>query len=136
MRNLLIISSLLLLGLNGFGQKTKSICTSTIDTLTNNEVFIIADKMPEVEGGKMVLLKELANIKYPNQGCYSGKVWVSFIVTSKGNIIGKRISRDPSGGKIGNQVLKLIDNIKWTPGSCQGKNISILYSLPVIIDLK
>ena len=75
-------------------------------------------------------------MKFPNDGCYDGKVAVAFIITSKGKIIGRRIIRDAHGGKLGNQILAIIDNAKWIPGSLDGKKVDVIYTFPIIFDFQ
>jgi len=112
-------------------------CNSIFDTLTKTEVYTFVDKMPEVVGGMEALFKEFQNIKYPNDGAdYGGKVFVAFIIDIDGKLIGKRIIHDPSGDKFGKQILMLIDNVKWQPGSCNGKNVPVIFILPVYIEFE
>lgn len=118
-------------------QKDSSECTYIIDSITQRKVYIFTDKMPEATGGNDSLMEIIyANIEYPIGPCYSGKVWVAFIVESNGKITGKRILKDPSKNIFGNQILDAIEKAKWVPGSCAEKAVPILYKLPVTIDLK
>ncbi|MCB9334804.1 MAG: hypothetical protein H6586_01530 [Flavobacteriales bacterium] len=137
MKNLLAILIVLVAAQTGFGQTDNDGCPSIIDTLTHNKVFTFVDKMPEVDGGMEVLFKELfTNIKSQNKDCYSSKFIVAFIVNPDGKLTGKRIVRDQCGDVIANQILEIIDNVKWISGSCDDKNVSVLFTLPVTIDFR
>lgn len=119
-----------------YPQKNKP-CQSIIDSVTNKEVYVFVEKMPEVVGGQEILYKALTKLKYINNyGDYSEKIWVSFIINVDGSISGKRIMRDPTGNLYGNQILKIIDDLEWIPGSCNNKKVSVLYTLPVLIHFK
>ena len=120
-----------------FSQTDSIKCKAILDTLTKTEVYTFVDKMPEVIGGMEVLFNEFQNIKYPNDGAdYGGKVFIAFIVDIDGKITGKRIVRDPTGDKLGKQILTLIDNVVWQPGSCNGKNVPVMFLLPLNIDIQ
>ncbi len=135
----IILVSVLVYNLT-YSQVDSKKCNSKIDSLTNIEVYTLVDKMPEVIGGEELLLKEIHdNIKY-NLDCddyNGGKVVVGFIVNVDGSLIGKRIIREPSScAEFGKQILSILDNIKWKPGYCKGKNVPVFISLPTIISVK
>ena len=120
-----------------FGQTKDSFkCIQTFDSLTKKNVYMSVDKMPEVKGGETTLIKLIyKEIKYPD-GDYVGSVYVAFIVNPDGTLDGKRILRDPSKNKFGNQILNLIDHLEWIAGSCSGNVVPVLYKLPINIDVK
>ena len=123
-----------------YSQVDSNKCNSILDTLTKIEVYTKVDKMPEVIGGDELLLEEIHNnIKY-NLDCddYNGsKVVVGFIINVDGRLIGKRIIREPSScAEFGKQILSIIDNVKWNPGTCNGKNVPVIFAMPIFIDVK
>lgn len=63
------------------------------------------------------------------------KIYVAFVVKEDGQIIGKRVVRNIEGTDVAEQMLELLDNLKWQPGVCNGRNVATLFLLPVIIDL-
>jgi len=124
-----------------FGQKeTNNSCISRVDTLTNLEVFPTVDKFPTVDGGMEALYKEVSKrIKYPNthkQDPIESKVLVAFIVNVDGQINGKRIIKNITGSDLAEQLLDIVDDVKWEPGFCNGKAVRTLLVLPMIIDIK
>jgi hypothetical protein len=137
MRRLLFIF-LSLLSIGFYGQSDTTKCRSILDTLTNTQVYSLVDNMPEVEGGFQKLMAEIQKkVHYPGDDSYNtGKVVVAFIIKSNGQIVGKRIVRDPTGNKLGNQVLAIIDNVKWISGSCRNKKVDVILNIPLYIDFQ
>ena len=80
-----------------------------------------------------MLYIKIKNIKRDTTVNLGGKIWVSFIVQENGKITGKRIVRHTSDGKYGKQILDLIDKVKWSPGTFEGKAIPVM---PVSIHVK
>lgn len=138
MRITVILCFVLLPLWNGaiWAQTAAIACSSQADSLTGRTVYLLTDQMPEVVGGEETLIRELRQIRYPDQGCYGGKVIIAFIVDTDGKATGKRIIKDPSGDKFGSQMLDRLDHITWIPGSCQGIPVPVLYHVPVIIDVR
>jgi hypothetical protein len=138
MRFLLIIFTFYTL--LAFAQKdVKNPCVSKVDTLTNVEVFLTVDKSPTVQGGMQALYTEVAKkIKYPDsEGDRTGaKVFVAFIVNTDGQIKGQRIVKNIDGTDLAEQLLDIIDDMKWIPGLCKGKPVATLLVMPMIIDVK
>ena len=111
---------------------------SETDTLVNLPVFRFVDTMPSVEGGMPALLKQVSGkIKYPGVDRRLGvetKVIVAFIIDPNGKVIGKRIIKNIAGTDIGEQVLNIVSEMKWRPGTCEGKPVHVLQVIPMIIE--
>ena len=124
--------------MTAFGQQNNhDSCVTVMDTLTNQKVFKLVDKMPMVHGGMQELFKQVSSrIKHPHIDKYpvDSKIIVAFIVREDGQIIGKRIIKNVNG--IGEQLLDIVNDFSWEPGSCNGKNVPTLQIIPLIIDLK
>jgi hypothetical protein len=100
----------------------------------------MVDKQPEMIGGWKAFTKLInEKFKYPSGDIgYSGTVKVAFVVETNGKIDGKRTIYDPSGNEqvFSKQLLKLVDNISWKPGLCDGNQVPVLYILPLNITLQ
>lgn len=110
--------------------KTDS-CFSKLDTLTGKKVYI-AGKMPELESGENLIREFMKRIKSPNRSVDS-KVIVAFVIDEQGNVSGKRIIR---GKELGQQVLAILDDLKWKPAMCGGEKVAALYMFTIVIDFK
>ncbi len=92
--------------------------------------------MPAVEGGMPALYKEIRKgIRFPSAGKFEmgSKVFVAFVVDANGQIIGKRVLRNITGTNIAEQILRIIGDMKWIPGTCNEKAVSTLMILPMIV---
>jgi TonB family protein len=104
------------------------------------EVFTMAEIMPEYPGGTSELFKFLGNnLKYPERAKeqnIEGKVYVQFTVDSEGNVVDVVILRGIGGGcdEEAMRVVKLMH--KWLPGEQDGKKVSVQYNLPINFKLK
>ena len=119
----------------------KTDCTYFFDTLCNMTVYKTATRFATVEGGEEALLTTIyKNIKYPiikwETIPIQSKIVVAFVVDTSGIISGKRIIKNIEGTDLAQQVLALVDNLKWIPASCNNIAIPTLYHLPVQIELK
>jgi hypothetical protein len=136
-----LLPILMLNTIAAFGQASpRDSCYAHLDTLTNQKVFKFVDKIPAVQGGMEALLKEISKkIKYPSidkKYPVGSNVIVAFVVTIDGSITGKRIIRNIDGTDLGEQLLNIVDDVKWEPGTCNGKKVPTLQLIPLIIDLK
>jgi hypothetical protein len=116
----------------------KASCSIEVDTLTNTEVFRMVDKMPEVEGGMLGLYKEISKkIKYSHLDEYpmDTKVIVAFVIDKNGQVTGKRIIKNIKGTDLGEQLLDIVDDLKWQPGICNGKPVPTMQLVPMSVDL-
>lgn len=122
-----------------FGQKgNKTACYPQVDTLTKREVYKSVDEMPKVVGGMEELFLQISKkLKYPHIDKHpiESKVIVAFIVDIDGQIIGKRTVKNIEGTRIANDVLDILDDVKWEPGTCNGKVVPVFHLLPIIIEL-
>lgn len=123
--------------LTTYGQLETTNCLSIIDTLTGRQIYTFVDNMPAPEKGELILFEELKKLKYPHEYLtMESNMLAAFIVNTDGQLTGKRIINDCSGKYISNQILTLIDNIKWTTGTCNGIPVPVIYLLPVRVCLK
>lgn len=126
-----------------FGQTEVNVdkynCISKYDTLTKKQVYVKADTSATFTEGFNKLFSEFKKIKIPDNftdHITGTKVFVAFIIEPNGQLTGKRIIKNIPGTDIAQQVLTLIDNVKWTPASCRGETVPYLMVLPVQLDFK
>lgn len=104
------------------------------------EIFMVAETMPEFPGGMAELMKYLSkNIKYPTiaqENGVQGRVTVTFTVNRDGSIVDPQVVRgvDPSLDKEAIRVISSMPN--WKPGEQRGKKVRVKYTVPVTFRLK
>ena len=120
------------------GDYVNSACEKVIDSLTNKEVYKVADEMPKIDGGMSQLYRQMAIIiKLPAElSIYDTKVIVAFIIEKDGQVTGERIIRNIAGTNIGQELLNIVSQNKWNAGKCNGESVAVLQILPMIIDHK
>ena len=98
------------------------------------------ETMPQFPGGQELLLKYLAdNIKYPASAVKAkkqGRVIVTFIVQKNGSVTHAKIAKsiDP---ELDAEALRIVKGMpKWTPGTQNGKPVSVRYMVPVKFSLQ
>ena len=98
------------------------------------------ETMPQFLGGKLMLMKYLAdNIKYPASAVKAkkqGRVIVTFIVQKDGSVTHAKIAKsiDP---ELDAEALRVVKGMpKWTPGTQNGKPVSVRYMVPVKFSLQ
>jgi len=107
---------------------------------SKKEVFTIVEEMPAFPGGEAERNKFLAtNIQYPQQATENGiqgTVYVSFVVDSKGNVTEVKILRGIGGG-CDEEALRVVKMMpKWHPGKQNGKNVRVLFNMPIYFKLQ
>ena len=111
------------------------------DTTKKKKTWVcMPETMPQFPGGQGVLMKYLAaNIKYPASAVKAkkqGRVIVTFIVQKDGSITHAKIAKsiDP---ELDAEALRIVKGMpKWTPGTQNGKPVSVRYMVPVKFSLQ
>lgn len=105
-----------------------------------DEILVMAEKMPEFPGGNGALLQYLnKNIKYPvvpqEQGI-QGRVIIQFVVDKDGTITNPVVVRsiDPYLDKEALRVIKAMP--KWKPGIQGARSVRVKYTVPVTFRLQ
>lgn len=112
--------------------------TAPADT-TKNVVYDVTETMPQFPGGQGVMLKYLAaNIKYPASAVKAkkqGRVIVTFVIQKDGSVTKAQIAKsvDPELDAEALRIVKAMPN--WTPGTQDGKPVSVRYAIPVQFSL-
>lgn len=106
-------------------------CVTKIDSLTNREVFFIADDLPKFSSSQDSLFNFIAcNLTYPRE-CVEGTVYIGFIVEPTGELSNHRIVKGIHP-MMDNHALRVFEKMpNWKPGTCKGEPICFFYTLPI-----
>ena len=110
------------------------------DSTAKEEVFMVAEQMPEFPGGMKELLKFLQeNVKYPENAMKNnvqGRVIVQFVVEKDGTLTEFKVARsvDPD---LDAEALRVLQTMpKWKPGMQRGKIVRVKFTVPVSFKLQ
>lgn len=96
------------------------------------KVYTTAEKVPEFKGNMMEYLGK--NIKYPEEAKrknLEGKIYVGFIVNSKGRVTDVKIVKGVNP-LLDNEALRVIRSMPdWKPAEDKGKAVSMQMNLPI-----
>ncbi|MEG2071442.1 MAG: energy transducer TonB, partial [Bacteroidales bacterium] len=107
----------------------------TIVQEKKEEIFRVADQMPEFPGGSSEMYDFIKqNLKYPSSAReygIQGTVVVEFVVNREGKVGNIKVIVDPhpSLSSEAIRVVKLMP--QWIPGKRDGKNVSTYFTLPI-----
>ncbi|PXY02476.1 hypothetical protein DF185_07440 [Marinifilum breve] len=110
------------------------------EEVSPNQIYRIADEMPEYPGGINVLKKYIANeIRYPKQAekdKTEGKVFVSFVVGKSGEVKNVYVNKGVSP-ELDKEALRVVKGLpNWTPGKHKGNLVNVAYTVPIDFKLK
>lgn len=93
------------------------------------------EKWPEFPGGESAMMSFLSNnLKYTSAAHeinLEGTIHVFFLIWKDGSIRDIEIRRGVGAG-LDEEVIRVISKMpKWTPGTQNGRNVSVIYNLPV-----
>ena len=117
---------------NFLSQMIKSSPLEVRDSIDNDEIFQVVEKMPTFKGNLLQWITE--NLKYPAEAKakgIDGKVFLKFIVTKTGEIKNAQIARgvDPL---LDAEALRLVNSMPaWQPGRQRGQAVNVAYVLPI-----
>lgn len=122
---------------------TNTVVTTSIptNTVATSEPVIVADEMPEFEGGVNGLMRYVgSNISYPEQAKIVGKegtVYVSFVVSELGLVEGVKVMKGIGYG-CDEEVVRVINNMpKWKKvGKNAGHPVKVRFNIPVAFKLR
>ena len=110
------------------------------DSVAKDEVFMVAEQMPEFPGGMKELLKFLQdNLKYPENAMkknVQGRVIVQFVVEKDGTPTEFNVVRsvDPD---LDAEALRVLQTMpKWKPGMQRGEVVRVKFTVPVSFKLQ
>lgn len=110
------------------------------DSTAKEEVFMVAEQMPEFPGGMKKLLKFLQdNLKYPESAMKNnvqGRVIVQFVIEKDGTPTEFKVLRsvDPDLDAEALRVMKAMP--KWKPGMQKGQVVRVKFTVPVSFKLQ
>ena len=111
------------------------------DTVNTEKPYTVVEVMPSFPGGEAELYKFIAeHLKYPKsapkeQGICT-RIVIRFVIQADGNITDIKLIRSCSE-EFDLAVINLIKQMpKWIPGSQNGKNVPVYFTLPVYISFK
>ena len=105
------------------------------DSTAKEEVFMVAEQMPEFPGGMKEMLKFLQeNVKYPENAMKNnvqGRVIVQFVIEKDGTPTEFKVLRsvDPDLDAEALRVMKAMP--KWKPGMQKGQVVRVKFTVPV-----
>ncbi|WP_373330840.1 TonB family protein [Salmonirosea aquatica] len=119
------------------GQSVK--ITGQTSTFGGSPIFTVVEKAPEFPGGIQAMYKFLGeNIKYPEAAAKAnvqGKVFLTFIVTSEGEIKDIQIMKGLGFGADQESVRVMSKMPRWEPGMQSGRPVNVRYNLPIAFQL-
>jgi TonB family protein len=107
---------------------------------TGKDAFVVVEEMPEFPGGRVAMQAWIAaNLKYPAEAAknkITGKVYVSFIVSSTGKVKNVVVSKSASP-LLNAEAIRVISSMPdWKPASQAGKPVEVQIMVPVEFKLK
>ncbi|MEA3446812.1 MAG: energy transducer TonB [Bacteroidota bacterium] len=108
---------------------------ATVFTIVEDMPIFMPKKCKTKEEGDLELRKHIAkNVKYPEiarENGIQGRVFISFVVSSKGKVTKVKIARgiDPALDKAAINVIKNLPN--FSPGKQRGKAVRVSYTVPI-----
>jgi len=107
---------------------------------TGKDAFIVVEEMPEFPGGTDAMVAWITtNLKYPAEALKSkitGKVYVNFVVSSKGKVKNVVVSKSASP-LLNAEAIRVISSMPdWKPGSQAGKSVEVQIKVPVEFKLQ
>lgn len=125
-----------LIGLPGDNEEEGEI----IGEVKKDKVFTIVEKMPRFPGGDEEMFKFLdKNIVYPSNAKdlnVQGKVYVSFVIDTFGNISNVSVERGIGFG-CDDEAIRVISMMpRWEPGLQSGHPVKVKFVLPIYFKLK
>ena len=114
--------------------KTKPIVETDVEIKDSIVVSTTAvEAKPEYPGGLAALYKFVTNTYKPTSS-KSGKILVSFIINTNGELENFKILQD-IGGNSGNELIAVLKKCqKWKPGRQNGRAVRVQYNLPVNVN--
>lgn len=112
--------------------------SQNIPTAENNETdktiynTVGIDVKPEFPGGMQKFIAFIGkNFQLPEEEEVKGKVFVSFVVETDGSLTDIKVIRDIGYGS-GKEVIRVLKSSpKWKPGMQDGKEVRVMYVLPI-----
>jgi periplasmic protein TonB len=101
---------------------------------SEDEIFISVEQMPEMIGGISTLYQKL---RYPDSALKNnvgGKVTLQFVINEKGEVTNPVVLRGIGYG-CDEEALRVIQEVKFTPGLQRGRPVKVRASIQIIFSL-
>lgn len=101
--------------------------------------FVSIEEAPSFPGGMDRFYEYLSkNLKYPQEALENhveGKVFLSYIVETNGELSNIKVDRPLGSGTDEEAVRLLKTSPKWTPGVSNGEKVRVKYNIPITFSL-
>lgn len=120
--------------------KVEEVRPQTIETKEDlPEGFQVVEQLPEFPGGAIAFMKWITSkVRYPKfaqDGKIRGRVVVSFLVDTEGNVQRLRLEKSTNRA-LGVEVIKAMGDMpKWKPGKQNGKPCTAMIAVPINFEL-
>lgn len=102
--------------------------------IDENEIYHQVEQRPEFPGGLQAFYEFVGkNYRVPKVKSLKGKVFVQFVIEKDGSVTDIKVVRDLGHGTAKEAIRVLKKSPKWTPGVQNGKNVRVMFSLPINI---
>lgn len=101
---------------------------------SNEDYFVVVEEMPQLIGGLSGLQSKVLYPETAKKAGIEGRVTVQFIVNENGDVENPKILRGIGGGA-DEEALRVVSEIKFTPGKQRGRNVRVQYTLPIVFRL-
>ncbi len=108
--------------------------TGNDDESKEDEIFVSVEQMPEMIGGISTLYQ---NLRYPDKALKNnveGKVTLQFVINEKGEVTNPVVLRGIGYG-CDEEALRVIRQVRFTPGLQRGRPVKVRASIQVIFSL-
>ena len=103
------------------------------------DIFVGVEIQPEYPGGSTEMYRYLASqVTYPeaaSRANVQGRVTVQFVVEKDGTVSRPRVLKGIGFGADEEAVRVVSGMPKWQPGSQNGRNVSVYYTIPILFTL-
>lgn len=94
------------------------------------EIFMVVEEQPEMIGGQEALYEEVEYPEFARKSGIEGTVYLQFVVDENGNVTQPTVLRSPHK-LLSEEALRVIQQMKFTPGKQRGKAVKVRMSQPI-----
>ena len=103
-------------------------------------VYVTAQVMPEYPGGETAMRRFLQrNLRFDFDGQEPGSrviIKCRFVVDKEGNVTSIEIAQSGGRPEYDKEVTRVVTKMPaWKPGSQNGKNVAVYFTLPVVVEV-
>ena len=114
----------------------------TITEAVADKIYISVEQMPELPGGggQLAIVAAIQRaVKYPSRAIAAGvegKVYASFTVNSKGDVVDLKIAKGLGAG-LDEETLRAIKSLpRFIPGKQNGREVSVAFTVPITFKIQ